>query len=159
MATQSYQLCMMQNTRIGLAISICMRSISEICLVTALTHQSRIFGNVCKIQQKCQLTLQQGPEYKLLLFKIVKNRVSCNGTLTILPVYKVYPISPPTTWHPHSTALSANLLPERLDLHCPSKFMPFRLHWLTIIFKLTELAHAIKHSTTVELKEAHKEIK
>lgn len=34
-----------------------------------------------------------------------------------------------------------------------------RVHWLTSVFKLTELAHAIKHITTVELKEAYKEIK
>lgn len=42
-----------------------MRSVSETCLVKALTDQNTIFGNVCKIQQKCQLTLQQGQEYKL----------------------------------------------------------------------------------------------
>lgn len=64
-----YQLCMMQNARIGLAISICMRSISETCLVTALTDQNTVFGNVCKIQQKCQLTLQQGREHKLPTLK------------------------------------------------------------------------------------------
>lgn len=34
-----------------------------------------------------------------------------------------------------------------------------RLRQLTNIFKLTELAWAIKHTTTVELKEAYKEIK
>lgn len=61
---RSYQLCMMQNARIGLVISICI-SVSETCLGTALTDQNTIFGNVCKIQQKCQLTLQQGQKYKL----------------------------------------------------------------------------------------------
>lgn len=61
---RSYQLCMMQNARIVPVISICMRSVSETCLVTALTDQNTIFGNDCKIQQKCQLQLQQGQEYK-----------------------------------------------------------------------------------------------
>lgn len=42
-----------------------MRSISETSPVIALTDQNAIFGNVCKIQQKCQLTLQQGQEKKL----------------------------------------------------------------------------------------------
>lgn len=70
-----------------------MRSISETSPVIALTDQNAIFGNVCKIQQKCQLTLQQGQEYKLphSVEKTVKKRVSCNGTLTVLPMYKVHP--------------------------------------------------------------------
>lgn len=88
------------DTRIGLMISICMRSISETCLVTALTDQNTIFGNGRKIPQKCQLTLQQGQEYKLPQFKMVKKRVRCNGTLTILPVYKEYPL------HTHHMASS-----------------------------------------------------
>jgi len=45
---RSCQLWYMQNARIGLVISICMRRISETCLVIALTDQNITFGNVCK---------------------------------------------------------------------------------------------------------------
>lgn len=71
-----------------------MRSISETSPVIALTDQNAIFGNVRKIQQKCQLTLQQGQEYELphsVEKTGWKKRVSCNGTLTVLPMYKAHP--------------------------------------------------------------------
>lgn len=123
---RSCQLCMMQKARTGLVISICMRSISATSLVIALTDQNAIFGNVCKIQQKCQLTRQQGQEYKLphSVKKQGEKKSELQWNVNINLCTK-YTLPPPTAWHLHWTVLSANLLPERLDLHCTGKFMSF----------------------------------